>query len=393
MKDYSTIPNTSGSFPDVVSQNATGPGETDGTPYIKQVIDDLWGARQALMDYAGLTPNGSQETSSNSQFLQAIGFIIARALLVTFTKNMRHMNSNKKGYDNLQDITYGLGYWIAVGIMTGGDEIQVSQGGGAWTTIANPTAQSYYGVHANSTHAVAVGTNGALIYSTTPGSSWVDNSSGISTGGATLLSVWFGNGVWTAVDSNGFAYTATDPTGTWTQRATPASANNYQLDSVRYIDDLSLWIAVGKKQTSPAFSGIITATDPTGTWTERTNPISGAAHFTDITFDGNVAVISGGSETSHQDLCTSTNGTTWTDRSGNLPDNDYVASCEAEPINNVIVISLGDEMYTSSNGGSSWKPIDSDGYFTYVSGYFDQTPSGNRFIFVGNDDILRSLMV
>ena len=72
MKDYSTLAYTTGSYPNVVSNNTSGPGSTDGTAYNKQVIDDLWGARQAVMDYAGLTPNGTTESAGASQFLEAI---------------------------------------------------------------------------------------------------------------------------------------------------------------------------------------------------------------------------------------------------------------------------------------------------------------------------------
>ncbi len=67
MKNYNTIANTSGSFPNVVSQNASGAGATDGTPYIAQFIDDLWGARQALMNNGAQTPDGTDESSSASQ--------------------------------------------------------------------------------------------------------------------------------------------------------------------------------------------------------------------------------------------------------------------------------------------------------------------------------------
>jgi hypothetical protein len=72
MINYDTVPNTVGTFPNVVSQNATAPGATDGTPYLKSVIDDLWGSRQALMDAAGLTPTGVTESPTASQQKEAI---------------------------------------------------------------------------------------------------------------------------------------------------------------------------------------------------------------------------------------------------------------------------------------------------------------------------------
>ena len=77
MKDYSVIgtPHTSGSFPDVKAVDASGAGETDGTPVKKIYMDNDWGARQALMAAAGLTPNGVTEAAGASQTLEALEFL------------------------------------------------------------------------------------------------------------------------------------------------------------------------------------------------------------------------------------------------------------------------------------------------------------------------------
>jgi len=72
MIDYGTIANTSGSFPSVIGVDASGGGAVDGTPYIADVVNDIWGANQALMDAAGLTPDGVAESSTASQRLLAI---------------------------------------------------------------------------------------------------------------------------------------------------------------------------------------------------------------------------------------------------------------------------------------------------------------------------------
>jgi hypothetical protein len=66
MKDYDVaFANTDGnSFPDTGGREASGPGETDGTEYIKAMVDDAWGARQALLDVARLTPNGIDEAAT-----------------------------------------------------------------------------------------------------------------------------------------------------------------------------------------------------------------------------------------------------------------------------------------------------------------------------------------
>jgi hypothetical protein len=56
--------NYTGAFPTVAAKNATSAGATDGTPYIKAILDEIWGRWQDLMLRAGLTPSGTTEAAS-----------------------------------------------------------------------------------------------------------------------------------------------------------------------------------------------------------------------------------------------------------------------------------------------------------------------------------------
>jgi len=75
MIDYdASFTNTNGSaFPDTLAVNVTAPGAGDGTEFVKLMVDDIWGRAQALMDYAGLTPDGVTEAPDTAQILEAIG--------------------------------------------------------------------------------------------------------------------------------------------------------------------------------------------------------------------------------------------------------------------------------------------------------------------------------
>jgi hypothetical protein len=89
MIDYAGIANTNGAFPIVTAKNASGAGATDGTPYIASVIDDIWGRFQAMMDRAGLPPDGITESTSNSQHIEAYkkGFAQGAGYLKAYMKN------------------------------------------------------------------------------------------------------------------------------------------------------------------------------------------------------------------------------------------------------------------------------------------------------------------
>lgn len=66
--------NTDGSaFPDNKSVNASGPSATDGTEFVKLMIDNyMFGPQQALINHAGLIPDGISEADGASQELEAL---------------------------------------------------------------------------------------------------------------------------------------------------------------------------------------------------------------------------------------------------------------------------------------------------------------------------------
>jgi hypothetical protein len=71
--------NFSGAFPNVVAVNATSPSATDGTEFIKAMIDNyMFGPQQALLDYASLTPDAVTEAAGTAQTIEAIqkGFAV-----------------------------------------------------------------------------------------------------------------------------------------------------------------------------------------------------------------------------------------------------------------------------------------------------------------------------
>lgn len=72
MQDFYAIPNTTGTFPDVAAQNASGPGVTDGTAITKQFVDEIFGFFQALLSDYGVSPSGSAEVHDSSQLLDAV---------------------------------------------------------------------------------------------------------------------------------------------------------------------------------------------------------------------------------------------------------------------------------------------------------------------------------
>ncbi|MGD9157309.1 MAG: hypothetical protein PVG39_02790 [Desulfobacteraceae bacterium] len=82
--------NTDGNaFPDTEAVNVSAPGAGDGTEFVALMVNDIWGRAQALMDYAGLTPDGVQEAPGTAQFIEALckGFVEGPGIGKIYWKN------------------------------------------------------------------------------------------------------------------------------------------------------------------------------------------------------------------------------------------------------------------------------------------------------------------
>lgn len=71
---FTTFTNTNNvAFPDTESINASGPTATDGTEFVKVMVDNyMFGPQQALLNHAGLIPDGVPEADGTSQELEAL---------------------------------------------------------------------------------------------------------------------------------------------------------------------------------------------------------------------------------------------------------------------------------------------------------------------------------
>lgn len=81
--NISTNPNFTGRFtaadanyPYGSSKDESSPGANDGTPYIKQRADDLFGFMQALLSQGSVVPSGNADTALVSDYVDAIRNII-----------------------------------------------------------------------------------------------------------------------------------------------------------------------------------------------------------------------------------------------------------------------------------------------------------------------------
>lgn len=92
-----TVNNDGNNYPDTKAVNSSGPTTQDGTEYTKPLIDDEWGANQALLNYTGDTPDGSAELAAASQRMDSLKKIVSHIDTVNATGTYTIEEWNKKG--------------------------------------------------------------------------------------------------------------------------------------------------------------------------------------------------------------------------------------------------------------------------------------------------------
>lgn len=75
MLPFDGMAGTTGSFPDTIANDDAIPGDHTGIPWSKRFADEWMGAMQAIIDGAGITPSGSADTATASDFRDAIAIM------------------------------------------------------------------------------------------------------------------------------------------------------------------------------------------------------------------------------------------------------------------------------------------------------------------------------
>lgn len=228
------------------------------------------------------------------------------------------------GTDPIYGIAYGGGYWVAVGLNSGGagsgTRVCTSTDGITWTS------RTISGTPPNMTNAAAV-TYGA--------------------------GKWFAMG---GINGTASGLQATDPTGTWTEVTTASLTLGSTMSnlSVLYASDQSIWVAGADTGTTGALASTTTAS--LGTWTARTSAFSiTSGILTYGAFVSNASAIAmialKTSGPTVMDIQSSTNGTTWTDRTPAWTDQSVAGATDHDLI---AFISLSTNKIQTSADGATW---------------------------------------
>lgn len=312
MRDFSTLANTTGSFPDVVAEDCSGVGATDGTPYLAQIIDDGWfGWMQALLNSVGDSPNGSIESDSGtSQILNAIKTLIARNSSY-YIKNWREavLTGSYSGIDAKYIATNGS--QIVIACQNGADAyILWSEDGFSFYGRLLAASRTVTGIAYGNGYWVVTCSNGSIYQSNeTDVYQWVSGygtwfTENAITGSPALRDAAYGNGYWVLCgDSGAFLYRATNPTGAFTSN----TQGSEDLRSIIYESSAGVWGVCGTNGT------VLYGSNPTGSLTVNDQGSEDLYCITHGTYNGSLLWLLTGNNNTLKTAPTVSTGT-WTDR-------------------------------------------------------------------------------
>jgi hypothetical protein len=157
-------------------------------------------------------------------------------------------------------VAYGGGYWVSIGA---GRELNTSSDGAAWTentSITFSIAMRAVAYDVDNGRWLAGGNAGELYTATDPTGTWTQQTSPF--GANPVSAIAWGNGLWVVICGTQMA---TSSNGTsWTLVTGPATKDNSNNALIRAN---GIWVFAN-------LTYIYTATDPAGTWTQRVDVTS-----------------------------------------------------------------------------------------------------------------------
>jgi hypothetical protein len=186
---------------------------------------------------------------------------------------------------------YGGTTWVIVGakIYTG------TTAGGGWTLRLTPPGSSFLNtVEFGNNEWVAGGNTSGSPYLVTAGSNptgaWTSRSTANFGSSSSITSIAYGGGLWVALTNSREIITATSPTGTWTNRGAFATAGATGID-LAYGD--GMFVIGGLRTPFPSTGHVWVSTNPTaGAWDQYA--LTGQfGSITDVLFDGHQFIASG----------------------------------------------------------------------------------------------------
>lgn len=353
-------------YPQGKARNVVAEGDGTGTPWEKQIANDLLGFQQALLNQAGITPSGNPDEVGTSDYLDAIIAILSKSFAERGITNWEraHGDQGSPGASATGEFLIRLG---SGGQLRGADFDPISKN---WLVVGN-------------TDGCSRSVDDGLFFSLFTGGMAAGVGLDDVAFGATSSAVIVGNGAT-------MYQRTTVLSGAWGTVTAPGAPD--ALTSIVYDTTNTRFIAVGRK----AGGGYATTSDnATGTaFTDRTASLPGSFATKNIgsLSVNNAGVVVAAPSVVHDKMAFSTNGgLTWSDSTTILVSGEYQLTY-SQALNLFVAVRVDNEtnnqVYTSPDG-DVWtlKFSGSMGFDSNVGGVYQHGVAayGIMLVVVGED--------
>lgn len=326
------------------ARNRSLPGDSDGTPWEEDLVNDIWGLLQSLLDQVGLAPSGTPDAVGASQYLKALRELRTESHIVNWRDDVHDSGAGAAAADRTRMLWSTL-FSRLFAAATTSPYVRSASRALDWSTPGTPPTAAVFTFAESATRLVA-GLTGAAWY-TDDGDVWT-----ACTGGAAYVHYDAAEAIFMAIDSDGDVETSADGE-TFASAGSVGVMSGQSIVNVRAVvnNGAGRWLACGLGDSGTGDAALVKTSDNAGaTWEERSSPTEAGQS------NGLLSVI--WSERlglfvacgSSWRIATSPNGADWTDRTRDVgtPGGYFASVIEVDEL--LVVTGTQGQLWASADG-------------------------------------------
>ena len=387
-----------GAYPQGKARNIALSGDGTGTPWTADLVNDIFGLLQALLAGAGITPSGTPDSGTVSQYFQSIEAVIVRRLAAVnwrvgdeFDLGGALTPGRPAGGINTS-VGSDQSAWIAPGNSNGVQgTLLYSLDGRTWDAKANAKDRDLFAAVYDPTNDSWIvagepdGVDAYLLNASNPDGAWTEQTNPKNFQISALATDGAGTVVGAGPHDGGdvYAIRSVDGGTVWTESTMTGAAGSF-------ISDIAwggpagseVFVAVGG---DGAAGPMIQRSAAGAVWTTETPDVANSATLTGVSWDGNVFIAVGG----NGEVQTSPDGITWTSTRNPAGGTDFItlAGVASDSTYGISVITTNTHLLISTDSGVTWARVQHPPtYPTGSSGWNKVAHDGNAFLLVDTSD-------
>jgi hypothetical protein len=337
-------------YPHGKARNRSLPGDSDGTPWEEDLVNDIWGLLQSLLAQVGITPTGTPDEVGASQYLQALREMRTESHVSNWRADVHDSGAGAVAADRR------MVFWSSVLVRflaaaSTAPVVRIASRALDWSTPGTPPVAAMCSFAENATRVVG-GSEADGCWYTDDGDEWI-----AATGdGGTIVHYGAADAIFMASARDGVVETSADGAA-FSAAGSVGAMTGQTAVSVRALacNSTGRWVVVGVGDGGLGDAALIKYSDNEGaTWTEAastTEPTNSNSALSVVWNERLGLFVMCGA---NWRIATSPNGSDWTDRliHDGTPGGGFY---HAMTVDDLLVVSGTQGVLFTSYDGIAWE--------------------------------------